>query len=230
MITGRTRQNKLVHFAAPSPLRAGTYARVEVTGAAAASPPGELVEVLEPAQHRMRIPVVARLNGSSRAPLAIVGPDRVGQVGAGAWPSPRALAGVELVSVDAMQVYRGMDIGTAKPTPAERAEVPHHRIDLVDPADDFTVVRVPARPATRRSPTSRARGNRAVLVGGTGLYLRAVDRPARAAGRVARRPGRARGRAATSTALHARLAALDPVAAARMTSRRTGAGSCGRSR
>ena len=49
------------------------------------------------------------------------------------------LDGVELVSIDSMQVYRGMDIGTAKPTPAERAEVPHHLLDLVEPTHDFTV-------------------------------------------------------------------------------------------
>ena len=48
---------------------------------------------------------------------------------------------VELVSVDAMQVYRGMDIGTAKPSPAERAEVPHHLIDVVDPDEEFSVAR-----------------------------------------------------------------------------------------
>ncbi len=59
LTTGRTRQNKLVHFAAPSPVRAGTYARVCVTGAAAHHLQGELVEVLEPARHRIRIPVVA---------------------------------------------------------------------------------------------------------------------------------------------------------------------------
>jgi tRNA-2-methylthio-N6-dimethylallyladenosine synthase len=59
LMTGRTRQNKLVHFPPPSPIRAGTYARVRVTGAAAHHLQGELVEVLEPARHRTRIPVVA---------------------------------------------------------------------------------------------------------------------------------------------------------------------------
>ena len=51
----------------------------------------------------------------------------------------RVLGDVELVSIDSMQVYRGMDIGTAKPTAAERAEIPHHLLDLVEPTDEFTV-------------------------------------------------------------------------------------------
>ena len=59
MTTGRTRQNKLVHFAPPSPIRPGTYARVRVTSAAAHYLHGTFVELLEPARHRTRIPVVA---------------------------------------------------------------------------------------------------------------------------------------------------------------------------
>ena len=51
----------------------------------------------------------------------------------------RELGDVDLVSIDSMQVYRGMDVGTAKPTPAERAEIPHHLLDLVEPTDEFTV-------------------------------------------------------------------------------------------
>jgi tRNA dimethylallyltransferase len=80
---------------------------------------------------------------------------------------------VELVSVDSMQVYRGMDIGTAKASTAERAEIPHHLIDLVDPAEDFTVARylLAARHALEGI---EARGHRALLVGGTGLYFQAV--------------------------------------------------------
>jgi tRNA dimethylallyltransferase len=80
---------------------------------------------------------------------------------------------VELVSVDSMQVYRGMDIGTAKPSPEEQAEVPHHLIDLVEPAEDFTVARY--LPAARGVLEGiEARGHRALLVGGTGLYFHAV--------------------------------------------------------
>ncbi len=128
---------------------------------------------------------------------------------------------VELVSVDSMQVYRGMDIGTAKPTPAERAEVPHHLIDLVDPDEDFTVARFQA--AFRDALAGiEARGHRAVLVGGTGLYLRAViddldipgQYPEVRAALEAEAPEN--GDPATVAPLHERLTTLDPTAAARM--------------
>jgi tRNA dimethylallyltransferase len=121
---------------------------------------------------------------------------------------------VELVSVDSMQVYRGMDVGTDKATAAERAEVPHHLLDLADPWEDFTVARY-RRAFDEAIAGIEARGHRALLVGGTGLYLRAVvDRLAI--------PGqfpdvRAGLEAEPDTAaLHARLAGLDPVAAGRM--------------
>src|SRR5262245_35182346 len=79
----------------------------------------------------------------------------------------------EIVSVDSMQVYRGMDIGTAKPTPAEQAAVPHHLLDVADPWEDYTVARYAA--AAREAIAGiEARGRRALLVGGTGLYLRAA--------------------------------------------------------
>jgi tRNA dimethylallyltransferase len=85
----------------------------------------------------------------------------------------RSLGDVELVSVDSMQVYRGMDIGTAKPTPAERAEIRHHLLDLVEPTHDFTVAEF--RDAYARALAEiGARGHRALLVGGTGLYHRVV--------------------------------------------------------
>jgi tRNA dimethylallyltransferase len=72
-----------------------------------------------------------------------------------------------------MQVYRGMDIGTAKPSPAEQRRVPHHMIDIAEPAEDFSVARFQA--AARDAIASiEERGRRALLVGGTGLYLRAV--------------------------------------------------------
>jgi tRNA dimethylallyltransferase len=126
----------------------------------------------------------------------------------------RRLGDVELVSVDSMQVYRGMDIGTAKPTPAEQAEVPHHLLDLADPAEEWNVTRWVA--AAREAVAAiEARGHRALLVGGTGLYFRAlVDELAP--------PGqypvvRARlSREADTTALHRHLTAVDPLAAARM--------------
>lgn len=126
----------------------------------------------------------------------------------------RHLGDVELVSIDSMQVYRGMDIGTAKPTPADQAEVPHHLLDLVDPTDDFTVAEFAV--AYARAISSIAlRGHRALLVGGTGLYHRVViddfDLPGEWP------DVRAALEAEPDTAsLFARLADLDPDAATKM--------------
>jgi len=79
----------------------------------------------------------------------------------------------EIVSADSMQVYRGMDIGTAKPTPAERAEIPHHGIDLVDAREEgFTVARW-LRAADEAIADIEQRGRTAIVVGGTNLYIRA---------------------------------------------------------
>lgn len=126
----------------------------------------------------------------------------------------RELGDVELVSVDSMQVYRGMDIGTAKPSAAERAEITHHLLDLVEPTEEFTVAEF-RRAHDAALAAIAARGHRALLVGGTGLHHRVVvddfDLPGqwpdvRAA--LAAEPDTA--------ALHARLAALDPAAAAKM--------------
>jgi tRNA dimethylallyltransferase len=85
----------------------------------------------------------------------------------------RRLGDVELVSIDSMQVYRGMDIGTAKPSAAERAEVPHHLLDLVDPTHDFTVAEFRSAYAAAIELIG-SHGHRALLVGGTGLYHRVV--------------------------------------------------------
>ena len=121
---------------------------------------------------------------------------------------------VEIVSIDSMQVYRGMDIGTAKPTLAERARVRHHLIDVVDPDEDFTVARFQQLFVDAMADID-ARGRRALLVGGTGLYLRAaVD----SLTIPAQYPEVRRALEDDDTAsLHARLAVLDPVAAGRMT-------------
>lgn len=80
---------------------------------------------------------------------------------------------IELMSIDSMQVYRDMDIGTAKPSPAEQAEVRHHLIDIADPDEEFSVSRFQAA-AHAALAEIEGRGHRALLVGGTGLYLRAV--------------------------------------------------------
>jgi tRNA dimethylallyltransferase len=81
----------------------------------------------------------------------------------------------EIVSADSRQVYRGLDIGTAKATPAQRARVPHHGLDLVDPDRSFTVADFLAHAREVLARLAQA-GAVAILVGGTGLYLRAVAR------------------------------------------------------
>ena len=126
----------------------------------------------------------------------------------------RAGGEVELVSADSMQVYRGMDIGTAKPTPAERAEVRHHLLDLLDPMEDFSVARFQSE-ARRALDDIAARGNRAIVVGGTGLYVRSLVDGLTIPGQWPE--VRAELDAEPDTgALHRRLQALDPVAAGRM--------------
>ena len=87
----------------------------------------------------------------------------------------RRIAGAEVVSADSRQVYRGMDIGTAKASPAERAVAPHHGLDLVDPDEPFSAADF-LRHARLALAGIAGRGGVALLVGGTGLYLRAVAR------------------------------------------------------
>jgi tRNA dimethylallyltransferase len=107
-----------------------------------------------------------------------------------------------------------MDVGTAKPSAAERAEVPHHLIDVADPWEDYTLARFAAE-ARRAVAAIEGRSHRALLVGGTGLYLRAVVDDLAVPGRYPET--RAEIEAEPDTiALHHRLAALDPVAAGRM--------------
>jgi tRNA dimethylallyltransferase len=77
------------------------------------------------------------------------------------------------VSLDSMQVYRGMDIGTAKPSARDQAAAPHHMIDVADPWEDYSVARF-QRAARDAVADVEGRGRRALLVGGTGLYLQAV--------------------------------------------------------
>jgi tRNA dimethylallyltransferase len=107
-----------------------------------------------------------------REPLfCLVGPTGVGK-------SEVALAfaervGAEIVCADSRQVYRGLDIGTAKPSPADRRRVPHHLLDLVDPDEPYSAGRY-EREATACLDALHARGVRALVVGGTGLYLRAL--------------------------------------------------------
>ncbi len=125
---------------------------------------------------------------------------------------------LEIVSVDSALVYRGMDIGTAKPTPAERAQVPHHLIDIVDPTDAYSAARF-AADAAALAAQIRARGRLPLLVGGTMLYVKALRD-----GLHALPPADAAVRATIDAealvrgwpALHAELARVDPATAARL--------------
>ena len=96
----------------------------------------------------------------------------------------QSIPGAEIISADSRQVYRGMDIGTAKVTAAQRALVAHHGLDLADPDETFTAADY-QHAADEALRTIAAKGGVAVLVGGTGLYLRAVARglPLRETGR-----------------------------------------------
>lgn len=125
---------------------------------------------------------------------------------------------VEIVSVDSAMVYRGMDIGTAKPSLGVRARVPHHLIDIVDPEDAYSAGRflIDARTAI---DAILERGRIPLLVGGTLLYLRALRRGLSdlpAADPQVRRAIDAEAERQGWPALHAQLAAVDPAAAARI--------------
>ena len=126
----------------------------------------------------------------------------------------------EIVCMDSMQIYRGMDIGTAKPTAAERARAPHHMLDIVDPRDTYSVAQW-VEDATACIRDIQARGKRALLVGGTGFYLRALRHPM-AMGSVPAVPEiRAELEAFAAQPggkerLHRDLAEADPVTAARL--------------
>ena len=128
-----------------------------------------------------------------------------------------AESAVEIVAVDAMQVYRGMDIGTAKPTAADRAAVPHHAIDLVDPEHDFTLAEFAAA-AGAAIVAVEGRGRLPLLVAGTGLYLRSLTDPMELPGvwPEVRAGLERRLEQEGPHGLHAELVALDPIAAGRI--------------
>lgn len=149
--------------------------------------------------------------------LVVAGPTAVGKSGVAMAVAERL--GGEIVIADSRQVYRGLDIGTAKPTGEERFRVPHHLVDVVDVGEPYTAADYCAD-ARRAIAEIQGRGRVAVVCGGTGLYLRALargldpiagdasdaDREAAAAW-VARIPPERR---------HARLADVDPATAARL--------------
>jgi tRNA dimethylallyltransferase len=127
-------------------------------------------------------------------------------------------AGGEIVNADSQQIYRGLDVGTAKPTAAERAEVPHHLLDLCQPGEGMDAARWCAL-ADGAIADVAGRGRLPVVVGGTGLYLRALLHGVVAApGRDAALRARLEEEAARlgRAAMHRRLAGVDPEAARRI--------------
>ncbi len=126
--------------------------------------------------------------------------------------------GCEIISMDSMQVYRGMDIGTAKPSPAEQREIPHHLIDLREPWEDFSTAEYVGLADAAISRVA-ANGGIALLVGGSALYLKSLLHGIVEGGKAdwaLRRRIRAEAARQGSPALHRRLAALDPARAARI--------------
>lgn len=129
-----------------------------------------------------------------------------------------ALVGAEIVSLDSMAVYRGMDIGTAKPTLAERQAVPHHLVDVVDPHDNYSLAQY-VETAHRVVEQISARGRTALFVGGTPLYLKSLLRgifSGPSADWTLRRQLQAIAEREGAAHLHARLTEVDPRSAARL--------------
>ena len=160
-------------------------------------------------------PIVAGRRVRTDVPLALVGPTATGKTEASVLLARRL--GAEIVVIDSMTVYRGMDVGTAKPSPEERAGVPHHLLDAVDPVEPFSVARFQAL-AREALASIRDRGRTALLVGGSGLYYRAVVDDLEFPGTDPGVRGALRAEAAAlgPQALHRRLAGFDPRAAAGM--------------
>lgn len=146
----------------------------------------------------------------------LAGPTACGKSAAGC--ELAGMLGAEIIALDSMSVYRGMDIGTAKPDAAMRARVPHHLIDILEPHQEYSLADY-VQAASRAAGEIVARGKVPLFVGGTGLYLRGVLRGVFAGPaadfalrceleELASREGNA--------AVHARLARVDPVLAARL--------------
>jgi tRNA dimethylallyltransferase len=149
--------------------------------------------------------------------LVIVGPTAVGKT-ALAIRLGQAFAG-EVVSADSRQIYRHMDIGTAKATPEEQAALPHHLIDIVDPDEELTLAHC-QRLAAEAMEDIWSRGRLPMLVGGTGLYVRALTEgwtvPEVPPNQGLRARLLAEARRQGAEALHASLAKVDPLAAQRI--------------
>lgn len=153
---------------------------------------------------RTRILVIAGPTASGKSALAVNLAEKLGG---------------EIISCDSMQIYRGMDIGSAKPTKEEQARVPHHMIDVADPKEAFSAAKY-ARMARKAIREISGRGKLPVVCGGTGLYLNGIlyemdfgDGPEDPD---LRRRLERRAEEEGGEALHRELAALDPAAAARI--------------
>jgi len=158
---------------------------------------------LEPMTEAVRILVITGQTASGKEPLAVEVACR--------------LRG-EIISADSMKVYRGMDIGTAKPSPDQRAAVPHHLLDVADPGETFSTARW-LQLAEAAIGDVGARGRVPVVSGGTPLYLKALleglfDGPSADESLRARLRDEAEARG--TAALHARLSQIDPAAAGRI--------------
>ena len=149
-------------------------------------------------------------------PICIAGPTGSGKTAAAL--AAAELLPVEIISVDSALVYRGMDIGTAKPSPAERTAVPHHLIDVIEPTESYSAAEF-VRQAKALTTDILARGKLPLLVGGTMLYFKALfdglsDMPQ--ADEALRAEIDARAAEQGWPSLHAELARLDPITAARL--------------
>ena len=148
--------------------------------------------------------------------LVIVGPTATGKTETGIRVARRV--GGEIISADSRQVYRGMDIGTAKPTRAQREEVPHHLTDMAVPDERYNAGRF-CRDALAAIADIRGRGRRPLVVGGCGLYVRALldgFSPVPEVAQEVRARVRAEADGMEAGALHARLRGVDPVCAGRV--------------
>ena len=148
--------------------------------------------------------------------LAIVGPTGIGKTEVAVAIARKLSA--EIVVVDSMQVYRGMDIGTGKPPISVRTEIPHHGLDLVEPEEEFDVLRY-VQEIKPLLEEVQSKGRRTVLVGGCGLYLKVLlEGLCHAPGRdpLLRDRLTAEGKRMSSGVLHKRLEAVDPESAQRI--------------
>ncbi|NBW00766.1 MAG: tRNA (adenosine(37)-N6)-dimethylallyltransferase MiaA [Betaproteobacteria bacterium] len=149
--------------------------------------------------------------------LCLLGPTASGKSSLAFWLA-QEIPEIEIISMDSAQIYRGMDIGTAKPTADECAQVPHHLIDILDPAESYSAARF-VNDARKAAEAIRARGGIPIIVGGTMLYFKALSEglddlptvPAEIRSRIAEEA-----RALGWPALHQQLADIDPETAQRL--------------